>query len=97
MTRLNKGTKKYESALWTWNNTFKGYNLFQAYKSRVSDEKYDTFDKIAKRAFDTKGYNYDLKVVASSSWFYSTMYSFTVDGKTNVVYDTVGNTYIFEI
>lgn len=97
MTRLNKGTKKYEHALWTWENVNKGDNLFQAYKSRVSDEKNDTFNKIEKRAFDTDGYNGDLKVVASSSWFYSTMYSFTVNDITNVVYDTVGNTYIFEI
>lgn len=97
MTRLNKGTKKYNGALWTWENVNKGEDLYQAYKGTVSKEKYDTFNDIWYRAHQTEGYNHDLKVVAASSWVYSTMYSFTIEGITNVVYDTVGNTYIFEI
>lgn len=97
MTKVNKGTKKYESILWTWNNCNKGANLYQAYATRVSQEKYDTFDAIKRRAHNTMGYNCDLKVVAASSWFYSTMYSYTENGTTFVVYDTHANTYIIEL
>ena len=97
MKKINKGTKKYEQALWTWNNVNKGEDLYQAYRGTVSKEKYDTFNDIWFRATKTEGYNHDLKVVAASSWVYSTMYSFTQDNKTYVVYNTVGNTYIFEI
>ena len=97
MIRINKGTKKYQRALWTWTNCNKGKDLYQAYRGRVSQEKYDTFNDIWFTASKTEGYNHDLKVVAASSWFYSTMYSFTRDGKTFVVYNTHATVYYFEI
>ena len=97
MTTINKGTKKYQQVLWTWENVNRGKDLNSAYRGRVSQEKYDTFNDIWFRATQTEGYNHDLKVVAASSWFYSTMYSFTVEAKTYVVYDTHANTFIFEI
>ena len=97
MTTINKGTQKHRDLVWTWENCNKGKDLYSAYSGRVSQEKYDTFNDIWFRATQTEGYNHDLKVVAASSWFYSTMYSFTRDGKTFVVYDTHVNTYIFEV
>lgn len=97
MKTINKGTQKYAQVLWTWERVNKGENLGQAYRGKVSQEKMDTFNDIWFRAHHTEGYNHDLKVVASSSWYYSTMYSFTRDGKTYVVYDTHANTYIFEV
>ena len=97
MKTINKGTKKYNEILWTWNNVNKGENLNQAYKGRVSSEKYSTFNDIWYRAHETEGYNHDLKVVAASSWFYSTMYSFSIDEHTFVVYDTHANTYMIEL
>lgn len=97
MIKVNKGTKKYDQLLWTWNNCNKGEDLHQAYRGAVSSEKYHTFDDIWFRATQTEGYNHDLKVTAASSWFYSTMYSFTQEDITYVVYDTHANTYIFEI
>lgn len=97
MKIINKGTKKYEQLLWTWENCNKGSDLYNAYRGTVSHEKYRTFNDIWFRAKQTEGYNDDLKVVATSSWFYSTMYSFTQDARTFVVYDTHANTYMFEI
>lgn len=95
MKSINIGTKKYEELVWTWEHCNKGANLHQAYAGKVSQEKYDSFNKIEERAQHTEGYNHDLKVVASSSWFYSTMYTFTDDkGWTFIVYDTHANTFL---
>lgn len=97
MVKVNKGTIKHEELLWKWQNCNKGKDLNQAYRGKVSSEKNSSFNDIWFRAKQTEGYNDDLKVVAASSWFYSTMYSFTIDKQTFVVYDTHANTYIFEI
>ena len=97
MIKVNKGTIKHEELLWKWEHCNKGKNLNHAYRGKVSEEKNKTFNDICFRATQTDGYNHDLKVVASNTYFYSTMYSFTVDNQTFVVYDTHANTYIFEI
>ncbi len=96
MKAINKSTKKYDEIVWKWEHCNKGKNLFEAYSSKVSEEKYNTFNKIEERAMTTEGYNHDLKVVAASSWYYSTMYSFTLKGITFIVYDTYNNTFVIE-
>ena len=97
MVKVNKGTKKHAQLLWTWEHCNKGKDLAQAYRGQVSADKRRSYDDIWFRAMQTEGYNHDIKVVASNTYFYSTMYSFTIDNQTFVVYDTHANTYIFEI
>lgn len=97
MVRVNKGTKKYAQLLWTWEHCNRGEDLSEAYRGKVSADKNKSFNDIWFRAKQTEGYNDDLKVTGANTSFYSTMYSFTVDNQTNVVYDTHANTYIFEI
>lgn len=96
MKAINKETKKYDEIVWKWEHCNKGKNLFEAYSSKVSKEKYNTFNEIAQRAMNTEGYNHDLKVVAASSSYYSTMYSFTLKDITFIVYDTYNNTFVIE-
>ena len=97
MIKVNKGTKKYKQLLWTWENCYKGDSVYNAYKGKISSDKLNSFEEIVKRAIETKGYNYDIKVVAASAWYYSTMYSYTENDQIFVVYDTYANTYILEI
>ena len=97
MKKINIGTKKYYDILWAWHNCNKGEDLEHAYRGKVSSEKRNSFKGIWFRAHQTEGYNDDLKITGASSWFYSTMYSFTQEGRTYVVYDTHANTYIIEL
>lgn len=95
MKAINEGTKKQAEIIWTWEHCNKGRNLYEAYRSKVSAEKYASFNQIEQRAMRTDGYNHDLKVTGASSWFYSTMYTFTDEhGWTFIVYDTHSNTYL---
>ncbi len=95
MTRLNKGTQKYNRAVWAWEHCNYG-NIDEAYTS-PSDIKRQTYKSIWYRATQTDGYNHDLRVTGRGSQFYSTMYSVTSDGITTVVYDTYANTYVFDL
>ena len=95
MTRLNKGTQKYNNAVWAWWHCDYG-TIEQAY-AKPSVTKRQTYNDIWFRAMQTEGYNHDLKVTGRSSTQYSTMYSFTRNGICYVVWDTRLNTYIFEL
>lgn len=95
MIAVNKETKQGADMLWYWNNRNYG-DITKAY-SKPSSTKVSTFNDIKLRAESTEGYNHDLKVVAKSSNFYSTMYSYTVNGDTYLVKDTKCCTYILKL
>ena len=96
MTKINKGTKKYDAIMWTFNHAFKGNNIFDAYNA-PSYKKVSSFNAIANRAKNTAGYNHDLKVCNAGCQNHSTSYSYTQNGTTYVIYDTKCNTYVIEM
>ena len=96
MTKLNANTKKAQAIIaeLTWNTDL--HSIYDAY-DRPSSRKVETFTEIRERATATPGYNHDLHVTGHNSCFYSTIYSYTVDGTTFIVKDTASDTYLVEI
>lgn len=70
--------------------------IYQAY-SRPSSEKVQTYMDILRRATETAGYNNDLTVSGAGSYNYSTLYTYTENGKTYIIKDTKSNIYKVEI
>lgn len=91
MTEVNPYTKLGRSILWDYDNRNYG-DIWDAYR-KPSGTKEDTYIAIRERARITPGYRNDLKVVAKSSHFYSTVYSYEECGTIFIVKDTAGNTY----
>lgn len=96
MTKINKGTKKYDAIMWTFKNAFKGHTIFDAYTS-PSQKKVSSFLEIENRAKNTAGYNHDLKISAAGCQNYSTIYSYTENNTTFIIYDTKSNTFVIEV
>ena len=96
MRRINKGTVKHSKVLWMWHHCNLGNTIYCAY-AKPCKKNIEAFDEIKRRACSTNGYNHDLKITGAGSYSYSTMYSYTENGVTNVVYDTKDNTWVFEI
>lgn len=95
MTKINANTKKGQSIINALDR--RGYrDIYDAYQ-RPSSAKVRSFEEIQKRAWETEGYNHDLKVTGANSSFYSTVYSSTVGNVTTVVYDTYADTYVVEV
>lgn len=95
--KVNKGTKThdwlvydYKRTAWTYDDIYDAYEKPSVYKVR-------SFEAIRRRAMETDGYNYDLKITGKNCMQYSTIYSFSQDGKTYIVKDTKDNTYIAEL
>ena len=98
MREIRKWTKEAESinAIFKdlkWSN--KG-SIYDAY-GKPSAKKVGIWKSIEKRAKETEGYNDDLRVVSRNGYVFSTMYSFTVDGTTYIVYDTKSDTKMTEL
>jgi len=98
MREIKKWTKEAESinAIFNdkkWSN--KG-SIYDAY-GKPSAKKVSIWKAIEKRAKETAGYNDDLRVVSRNGYLFSTMYSFTVDGTTYIVYDTKSDTKMTEL
>ena len=97
-TVLKKGTKKAGLVTyylnidkrWTYNDIYEAYEKPSVYKVR-------SFNAIRERAYETDGYNHDLQIVGKNCMQYSTLYTFTQDGKTYAVKDTRDNMYITEL
>ena len=62
-------------------------DIFDAYE-RPSANKVRAYREIENRASSTNGYNYDLRVVSKNTFSFSTMYSFTDEQGTHIIYDT---------
>jgi len=98
MREIKKWTKEAESinAIFNdkkWSN--KG-SIYDAY-GKPSAKKVSIWKAIEKRAKETAGYNDDLRVVSRNGYLFSTMYSYTIDGKTYIVYDTKSDTKMTEL
>ena len=96
MTKVNKGTQKANDIIRDLDYRTNWTSIWSAY-DRPSVTKVRTYEDIQRRAWETEGYNHDLHICGANSSFYSTVYSYTQDGKTYVVKDTHCNTYIVEL
>lgn len=96
MTKLNANTKKAQAIIHDLARNTHLHSIYDAY-DRPSSRKVETFTEIRERAERTQGYNHDLHVAGYNSCMYSTVYSYTVDGKTFVVKDTRDDTYLVEM
>jgi len=95
MTEVNPFTKKGRGILYDYEHCNYG-DIEDAY-TRPSCTKVRTYREIEQRAENTPGYNNDLKVVAKSSHFYSTIYTYTDGGTTFIVKDTPSYTYRMQL
>lgn len=93
MTDIKRGTKTAEAIInifsdKKWSN--KG-NIWEAY-GKPSAKKVNIWKAIEKRAKETDGYNDDLRVVSRNGYVFSTIYSYTQNDVTYIVYDTKSDT-----
>lgn len=96
MTTIKKGTRKAQEMFNDLGRNTLCTSIYDAY-DRPSQRKVETFTEIRQRAWDTDGYNHDLHVFGHNTSTYSTIYSYTQDGKTYIVKDTKSYTYITEL
>lgn len=97
MTKVKNTTKAGQAIINTFNNKrwHKG-SIYEAYNNPSSAKK-NAYYEIECRAYSTDGYNHDLTVVGASSHFFSTMYSYTDEQGTHIVYDTHSDTKVVDI
>lgn len=95
MTTINKGTKKALAIISDLKRPG-ARSIYEAY-GRPSYRKVNAFNAIHERALATEGYNNDLHISGAGSSFFSTVYSFTVNGITTIIKDTPSNTYAVTI
>jgi hypothetical protein len=92
MKRLNPNTKQAQEIVSAWERGWsKGRTIWEAY-ARPSAEKVEAFQRILRRAVETEGYNGDIRITGASCQCFSTMYSFTDEEGTHIVWDTPSNT-----
>jgi hypothetical protein len=96
MTKINQNTKAANHMVYDLMHNTSRRTIWDAY-TRPSDAKVNSYEAIRARALNTPGYNRDLHIAGAGSHNYSTVYSYTIDGKTYVVKDTKSNTYITEV
>lgn len=98
ITKEVKATTKQADALridatrrgvWTYRNIWDAYENPSVYKVRA-------WERIVERANNTDGFNFDLRIIGKNCMSFSTVYTFTENGKTYIVKDTKDNTYITE-
>lgn len=87
-----KTTTKLGQAI-TKDHERKGYGAIDQAYGRPSGRKVRAYNDIWFRAKNTAGYNNDLRVISRNSNFFSTIYSYTVDGITTIVKDTPSHIY----
>ena len=96
MTKVNPNTKAAAAIIYDLHHNTGRRTIWEAYQS-PSSRKVSSYLAIKARATSTPGYNDDLHITGAGSHNYSTVYSFTEDGKTYAVKDTKANTYITEV
>lgn len=92
MTKVNASTQKGQAIIYDHQHA-RYTDIYQAY-GKPSTRKVRSFYEIKDRAVNTPGYNHDLRISGAGSHFYSTVYSFTQEGKTHIVKDTASNVYM---
>jgi len=98
MITVKAGTKAANAIIATfkdlkWSN--KG-SIYEAY-GKPSATKVAIYESIKRRALETEGYNKDLRVTSANCYFFSTIYSYTNDEGTFIVYDTPSYTKIVKL
>lgn len=98
MREIRKWTKEAESinAIFKDNKWSNKGSIYDAY-GKPSAKKVSIWKAIEKRAKETASYNDDLRVVSRNGYLFSTMYSYTTDGTTYIVYDTKSETKVAEL
>lgn len=96
MTKVNPNTKAARYIIYDLYHHTDRRSIWEAYQA-PSSKKVNSYLAIKARATSTPGYNDDLHICGAGSHNYSTVYSFTEDGKTYAVKDTKANTYITEV
>lgn len=96
MTKVNRNTKKAQQIISELSRNNYVDDIFKAY-DKPSSRKVSSFLEIWNRAHATEGYNHDLHITGWNTCTYSTIYSYTVDGKTFVIKDTHADTYVVEM
>lgn len=94
MTDIKNTTQKALGIIADWNRATSraAKSIFEAY-GKPSSAKINAYFEIKKRAEETAGYNKDLTICGAGSHYFSTIYSYSEDGKTYIVKDTAANTY----
>lgn len=94
MIIVKTGTKEAQRINYMFMNPYcnKG-SIYKAY-GKCSSTKQAAWEAIKTRAEKTEGYNNDIRVVSANCHFFSTLYSYTYDGETYIVYDTKGATKV---
>lgn len=97
MIKINASTKEGKSIIALFNSDYwnKG-TIYDAY-NKPSSRKIRAYEDIKYRAYNTEGYNHDLKVVAAGCQTFSTMYSYTDAEGTHIVYDTKCYTRVVDV
>ena len=91
-TKVNATTQKGQAIINDFRRHYYG-DIYDAYE-RPSRAKVHAYERIAQRARETAGYNYDLHVAGRSSHTFSTVYSVSnEDGTTSIIKDTRDNVY----
>ena len=96
MVQVKADSKTGQALIWEFDHCNKGATLAEAY-TRASDAKIASFEKILRRAWETDGFNRDLKVTSRNTSFYSTMYSFSDEDGTYLVKDTKSKTLVVKV
>ena len=74
-TMLKETTKKAQSlVLWDAKSNYGYCDIYDAYE-RPSVYKVRSFERIRERAYNTNGYNHDLRVCGKNCMSYTTMYT----------------------
>ena len=95
MREIKTGTKKSESMLWELENVTRWNNysdIYDAYDN-PSCYKVRAWNAIVDRAYNTPGYNHDLRITGRSCFAFSTIYSYTDEDGLHIVKDTKDYTY----
>lgn len=91
-TKIKASTQKGQAIINDLSRHYYG-DIYDAYE-RPSRDKVHAYERIAQRARETEGYNYDLHIVGRSCHMFSTIYSVSnADGSTSIIKDTRDNVY----
>lgn len=95
MKTVKNGTKEAQAIISIFQSYSNKGDIWEAY-GKPSATKVSIWRKIEARAKATDGYNDDLRIVSRNGYVFSTIYSYTVNDVTYIVYDTKSGTKIVE-
>ena len=94
MKTINPNTNAGRCIIEIFRDSNWGYpDIYKAYKT-PSAEKVQAYNKILERACRTPGYNHNIRITGANTYSFSTMYSYTDETGTYIVYDTPSDTKV---